>query len=73
MLSYYLITIDGAPYKLYKSRTDVDNAIDWFTRMSRYDNYEYRDYEEFKATGLSFFNEYDVETRVKVTLVEVEE
>ena len=73
MLSYYLITIDGIPYKLYKNSTDVDDTIDWFIRMSQYDRREYRDYDKFSKTGLSFWNEYDVENRVRVTLVEVEE
>ena len=73
MLAYYLISIDNVPYKLYKSRKAVDDTIDWFTRMARYDNYEYNDYDKFSKTGLSFNSEYDVETRVKVTLLEVEE
>ena len=73
MLAYYLISIDNVPYKLYKSRKAVDDTIDWFIRMSQYDRSEYRDYDKFSKTGLSFWNEYDVETRVRVTLVEVEE
>lgn len=73
MQAFYLMTIDGAPYKLYKNSEAVEQAIDWFRRMSNYDKEEYRDYQKFQKTGLSFFNEYDVETRVRVTLVEVEE
>ena len=73
MLSYYLITIDKIPYKLYKNSTDVDNAIDWFYRMSRYDNYEYKDYEKFVKSGLNFTSNDDIDSRVRVDLVEVQE
>lgn len=73
MLAYYLISIDGVPYKLYKTNKDVNNTIDWFRRMTRYNNYEYNDYDEFINSGLYFSSNDNIDSRVRVDLVEVYE